>query len=261
MPRTIVPYRSADVTLERFGAVVSRHGHSKLAVLRSVAIVVVLSLVGLSALASLASQEPGEGTVAPFVILIIACAAAVALVVRALGSRGMHLELRERGLIRRARRGEVGMLWDDVIELRVSRRNVQRWVRDRCALLAADGGRLALTDELSGIAGVCSRIEGECARRQLPRVLSELDAGRAVAFGPFALTADGIAHGARRLTWKEVGGATVVAGLIVIGDATHGIRILPKRGGLIAWARERYEEVPNAAVLLTVVERSAGGRR
>jgi hypothetical protein len=256
-----VPYRSADVTLERFGAVVSRHGHSKLAVLRSVAIVVVLLLVGLSALASLASLEPGEGIVAPFVILIIACTAAVSLVIRALGSRGVHLELRERGLIRRGRGGEVGMLWDDVIELRVSRRDVRRWLRDGCTLLAADGRRFALTDELSGMAGVCSRIEEESVRRQVPRVLADLDAGRGVAFGPFELTTDGIAYGARRLAWKEVGGATVVAGLIVIGDATRGIRILPKRGGLIAWARERYEEVPNAAVLLSVVERSAGGRR
>ncbi len=142
MPPMTVPYRSADVTLERFGAVVSRHGRSKLAVLRSVAIVVVLSLVGLSALASLASQEPGEGIVAPFVILMIACTAAVALILRALGSRGVH---RERRLIRRARGGEVGMLWDDVIELRVSRRDVRRWLRDGCTLLAADGGRLALT--------------------------------------------------------------------------------------------------------------------
>ncbi len=254
MPATTAAYRSADLTLERFGAVLERHGHSKLAVLRSVAMAVGLSLVGVSALVSLVWQDvdPVDGLVA-FVVGTVACTAAVAIVVRAFGSRGVQLELRERGLTLRARGRDVGMLWDDVVELRVSRRNVRRWLRDGCTLLAADGGRLALTDAVSGIAGVCSFIEGECAQRQLPRMLADLGAGRAVLFGPFALTTDGITHRDRRLTWKEVGGARVMTGLIVIGDATRGIRILPKGGGLIAWAMERYDEVPNAAVMLAVV--------
>jgi hypothetical protein len=257
---TNVPYRSADLKLERFGAVVAQHRHSKLAVLRSIAILVGLSVVGVTAWSSavdLLESDRLDGIVVALVIGVIACTAALGVIVRALRSRGLHLELRQHGLIHRARGVEVGMLWEDVAELRVSRRNVRRWERNACTLLATNGRRLELTDELTGIADVCTRVEHENVRRQLPRALADVQAGRVVAFGPFVVTSDGLSHREHLLAWNEVGGAAVVQGFLVIGDATRGIRILPKRDGIIAWARERYAEVPNAAVLLAVVKHFA----
>jgi hypothetical protein len=256
-----VPYRTADATLARFGAVVARYGHSKLAIVRSFVMLAVLSLLGVSSCVAAVDQLQGgrsDGIVVNLAVGVIMCTAALGVIVRALRSRGLHLELRQHGLIRRARGAEVGMLWEDVAEVRISRRNVRRWERNACTLLATDRRRLELTDELSGIAEVCSRVEQENVRRQLPRALADVQAGRAVAFGPFAATRDGLSHRERLLPWKEVGGAAVVQGLLVIGDTTRGIRILPKRDGIIAWARHRYADVPNAAVLLALVEHSSG---
>jgi len=258
---TSVPYRTADQTLERYGPVVARYGHSKLAMLRSVVVLVGLSLLGVPACTSAVDQlQSGRnnGLVVDLFVGAIACIAALGLIARTLRSRGLHLELRQHGLIHRARGVEVGVLWEDVAELRVSRRNIRRWERNACTLVATNGRRLELTDELTGIAEVCSRVEQENVRRQLPRALAGVHAGRAVAFGPFAVTREGLSHRERLLTWKEVGGAAVVKGLLAIGDATRGIRILPKHDGIIAWARQRYAEVPNAALLLTLVEHLAG---
>jgi len=256
---TSVPYRTAEQTLERFGAVVAEYGLSKVAVLRSVVFLIVLSAIAFTSCSSVVDQlQHDRLIVATLVVGVIACTAVLGVIVRALHSRGLHVELRQLGLVHRTRAREVAMLWDDVAEMRVSRRNVRRWERHACTLLAADRRRLELTDELSGIAEVCSRVEQQIVRRQLPRALADVQARRAVAFGPFAVTRDGLSHRERLLPWKEVGGAAIVDGRLVIGDATRGIRLLPKRDGIIAWARERYAEVPNAAVLLALVERLAG---
>jgi hypothetical protein len=256
---TSVPYRTAEQTLERFGAVVAQYRLSKLAVLRSVVFLVVLSAIAFTSCSSVVDQlQHDRLIIAILVVGVVACTAALGVIVRALRSRGLDLELRQHGLVLRTRRGEVAMLWDDVAEMRVSRRNVRRWERNACTLLAADRRRLELTDELSGIAEVCSRVEQEIVRRQLPRALADVQAGRAVAFGPFAVTKDRLSHRERLLPWKEVGGAAIMEGRLVIGDATRGIRVLPKRDGIIAWARERYAEVPNAAVLLALMEHLAG---
>jgi hypothetical protein len=256
------PFRTADSTFERFGAVIAQYGRSKLAVLRSAGLVIALCLIGLSAFTStvdlLEGGEP-ERSVASLVVGVVTFAAAAAVIVRALGFRGLHLELRQHGLIRRVGGVEVGMLWEDVAELRVARRSIRRWTRWGCSLRSGDGRRLELTDQLARIAEVCSRVEHESVARLLPRVLTDLEAGRAVAFGPFVVTRNGVEHRERHLAWAKVAQARVMGRLLVIGDATNGIRVLPKRDGIMAWAPELYAEVPNAAVLLAVVKRLASG--
>jgi hypothetical protein len=106
-------YRSADLVTERFGPIVARHERSIWVVLRTFLFAAGLLVVGLSALLSLAATVEGEskdGVFFPLFLGAIGCTAAVALVARAFGSRGTHLELRERGLIHRTRRAEIAIL-------------------------------------------------------------------------------------------------------------------------------------------------------
>jgi hypothetical protein len=54
-------------------------------------------------------------------------------------------------------------------------------------------------------------------------------------------------------------GAVVVGATIAVGNRSDGVRVLPKRDGIVAWAKEAYADVPNGAVLLALVERLKEG--
>jgi hypothetical protein len=257
---TPVPYRAADSGNERFGALVESYGRSKRAALRSVAIMGFLLLMGLEAcLSSLDGLDDRAADTSVVGMLVGATALLVATFFarRMLALRGLRLELREHGLVYRVRRAETVMLWDDVSSVTVTRRNIRRWARDRCVLVARDGGRLVLSDPLQNIAALCSRVEEETVRRLLPRAMADLQAGHALAFGPFEVTKDGLAHASRGLAWNDVADALAMKGVLVVSDR-HGIRVLPKRDGIIAWAKAPCDQVPNAAVLLRLVQQLKG---
>jgi hypothetical protein len=257
---TPVPYRAEDSSKERFGALVESYGRSKLALLRSVAIMGFLLLIGLNACLS-SLDGPDDRAVDTWVVGIFVGATAFLAVLlfglRMFALRGLRLELREHGLVYRVRSAETVMLWDDVAQVTVTKRDIRRWVRDRCVLVARDGGRLVLSDQVQGIVAICSRVEEETVRRLFPQALADLQGGHALAFGPFQVTKERLAHASRSLAWNDVAGAVVMKGVFVVSDK-HGIRVLPKRDGIIAWAKARCDEVPNAAVLLRLVQQLKG---
>jgi hypothetical protein len=255
------PYRAAGAVEPQLGALVDSYAPSTLAGVRSVVLFGVLLLLGILTLASTfggLDNRPADTLVFGLLAGMACCLGAVGVAVRWRATRGMHLEVREHGLTYRVGSRETVLLWEDVAEVRVTRTNVRRWDLGGCVLVGKDGNRIVLTSQLRGIDAIGSTVERESVRRQVPRVLAELDAGRTVPFGPFAVSKAGLAHGSRELAWRDVAGATVGNGIIAIGDTTRGIRVLPKRGGLIAWAGASYDEVPNAAVLLALVQRLKG---
>ncbi len=249
------PYRVADPSPERYGPLVVQYGRSPFAVARSLGLAALMALLGLGSFISVAGPlEEGapQDRVAALMAGCIAWTVAAALTVYMVRSRGLQLELRRHGLIHRTHRRMVAMLWDDVVELRVTRRNLRRWSGDSCTLVSRDGQRLELTDQLSGVDEISARLERDHVLRLLPGCVSAVKEGRTVAFGPFTVSAEGLAHRDRRLAWKEVGGGGTAGHLLVVGDVRNGIRVLPK--GIVAWAREPYDEIPNAAVLLALVQ-------
>jgi hypothetical protein len=257
---TPVPYRAADSSKERLGALVESYGRSKRAALRSVAIVGFLLLLGLEACLSSLDGLDDRAVDTSVVGMLVGATALLAVLLlgrRMLASRGLRLELREHGLVYRVRRAETVMLWEDVAQVTVTRRNIRRWARDRCVLVARDGGRLVLSNQLQGIVAICSKVEEETVRRLFPRAKADLQAGHSLAFGPFQVTEERIVHGSRGLAWNDVADAVVMKGVFVVSDR-HGIRILPKRDGIIAWAKAPCDEVPNAAVLLRLVQQLKG---
>ena len=256
------PYRTAETDDVRLGALVRSYARSNFAVARSLLFMGALLIIGLQACpSSLGGLEdrPAGTLVIGVMVGATAFMAALAVGFRLITSRGSHLELREHGLAYRFRQAKVVMPWDDVVEVRVTRRSLHRLDQDRCVLVAKDRHRMELTDHLQDIAEICSRVEQESVRRLVPPALASLQAGRAVAFGPFEVTKGGLTHASRQLRWSDVADAVVARGFIVVGDTKRGIRVLPKRGGIIAWAKARYDEVPNAAVFLTLVKTLKGG--
>jgi hypothetical protein len=256
------PYRAAGAVEPQLGTLVGSYTPSPLAGARSVVLFVVLLLLGISTLASTLGgldNRPADTLVFGLLAGMACCLGAVGVAVRWRATRGMHLGVHEHGLTYCVGSRETVLLWDDLAEVRVTPTTIRRWFGG-CVLVDKDGNRMVLTSHLRGIDAIGSIVEQESVRRQVPRVLADLEAGRTVPFGPFAVSKAGLAHGSRELAWCDVAGATVDEDVIAIGDTTRGIRVLPKRGGIIAWAGASYDEVPNAAVLLALVQRLKGTR-
>lgn len=204
------------------------------------------------------ATDDGAAVVFIPVFSLISMGAALVLVVRTFRSRDLSLDLRELGFIRRAAGVETECLWDDVRDLRLTWRHIRRWRLDGCTVTLNDGRRIALTDELEDIREIRATVERECVSRLVRSSLAAIDAGRPVPFGPFVATREGLGHRQRELPWKDVQGAKILNTKIAVGDRTQGISLLPKRDGIVAWAQEPYEDVPNAAVMLAVVDRLKG---
>jgi hypothetical protein len=257
------PYRTAEALLERLGPSVRLYRRSKPALLRTAAIVLLLLVPPLVTVASLLSGDAADddgGAVFVLVFGLISMGAALVLALRTFRSRDLSLDLRELGFIHRVGGVERELLWDDVRDLRLTWRDIRRWRRDGCTVTAKDGRRFALTDELEGIREIRAAVERECVSRLVRTSLAIIDAGSPVPFGPFVATREGLGHRHRDLPWKDVQGAMMVGAKIAVGERTQGIRVLPKRDGIVAWAQEAYEDVPNAAVMLAVVNRLGGER-
>lgn len=258
----LAPYRAAGVPVEELGDVTALHRRSKLALLRTALLVAGLLVIALAAFARAfeqLTQGAPEDSLVAVVSLVVgtgALAVGVMLALSAIRSRDLRLEIRELGLRLRVAGVVRTMLWDDVREVRIAWRHVRR-ARDRhrYTLVAKDGRSLVVTDALAGIHEIRSAIERECVRRLLPEAIVSVEAGRGVPFGPFVVTKDGLTCGAKKLAWKDMKGTLVVRGLIAVGDKTEGIRVLPKRDGVVAWAKAAYADVGNAAVMMALVER------
>jgi hypothetical protein len=261
---TTPPYRAAGNDETRLGAVIETYGRSRLADLRSGALIGALLVIGIQAgVPSL--NVPDDRSVAGFVYPLLVCAgaffAAIALAARTFASRGlMQLELREGGFVYRTRRAHVPVLWEDVSEVFLTRRAIRRYELDRCVVITSNGRRVALTDQLRCIGKICTRIEEETTRRLLPATLGRLEAGGTATFGPFRVTQGSLAYQTEPLEWKDVGDVLIAKGLFVVGDAKHGISVMPKRDGVIAWAKVRTREIPNVAVLTALIKHFTRGR-
>jgi hypothetical protein len=173
----------------------------------------------------------------------------------------MQLELRERGFVYRTRRAHIPVLWDDVSEVFLTTRAIRQLAFARCIILTTNGRRVALTNHFHGIAQISARVEEETARRLLPLALLRIEGGDTAVFGPFHVTRTSLAYETRRLDWKNVGDVVIARSLFVVGDATQGIRFLPKKDGVVAWAKPRSSEIPNVAVLTALIKHFRGASR
>jgi hypothetical protein len=253
-------YRTVDALAERLG-------RSKRVYRPTLASTVVSGLFGLVlvcyALAALEATVSDEAAFAPaalFWIFVFGVAGA-GLLAHALRSRGLSFELREHGFVHRAGRVETVARWDELSEVRatLSLRHNSRSGRFGYVVSLAGGRKVELPHALEGIDDIRARLDEETVRTLLPRAIADVEAGRAVAFGPFVATGEGLAFGGEALPWREVTGATTVRGVLAVGDKAK-VTLLPKRDGVLAWAKAQYVDVPNGALLVALVDHFKGGR-
>ena len=249
-------YRTPGSPGERLGERVASFGRSKLAMARSVVVIGVLFGFGLVAFSPLASM-PDTASVDHAGVLVVCMLVGGAAWIAMLGAamllvsgRGERIDLHEQGLVHRTRRRQAVVAFDDVAEIRKTRHELG-WL-DQCVVVGKDGTRVVMTDRLALYRRACDAVVSEVARRQVARLLGELRANRTVPFGPFVATKEGLSHEGRQIPWSEVAGVVVGANFIAVADVAGGVKLL--KGRVVAWAKERYEDVPNAAVFAEVVE-------
>jgi hypothetical protein len=176
--------------------------------------------------------------------------------------RRIRLELREFGVLLSRPPVESKILWDDVAELKIAVLWPGGWSeRIRYTLVAKDGQRLDLEDDMENFGRIRAVTEAEIVRRHMPPAIESLEAGRTVSFGPYELTKSGVRHRGKGLAWRDVRGAALVRGIVAVGSRSDGIRVLPKREGVMAWATEKVDDVPTAPVMLALATRLCKGAR
>jgi Family of unknown function (DUF6585) len=122
----------------------------------------------------------------------------------------------------------------------------------RHVLTTAAGERMAIGASIGDVHELVDEIRERIVDQKLESLRVRVADGDPVRFGAFAATADGIAAGAGKLAWSDVGSVDAEAGEVVV-RTRDGER----------WASAALEEVPNAFLLAEVAEHAgkSGGSR
>lgn len=260
----MTPYRSAD-ELEHLGPAVCAHESSTKPSIRGVLVSLGLLVIGLApflaAWSALTSEEHDGAAKSVLVMLVSAVAMGIAVwgIVASVRPRKTRVEVYEHGVVLRTSPRPQAMLWTRVGEVLLH----GRCDRDDVAavtVISDDGTRLTVGNELSGFAELRSTIERETSSRLLEGALARLDRDRTVAFGPFEVTHDELRHADQRLPWRDVDQCIFTRGVVAVGSRTRKLRILPKRDGVLGWARVPSGSVPNAKVFLSLVTHLRGSK-
>jgi hypothetical protein len=254
------PYRTVDTLTERLGASFRVHRLSVLASAGTLLLATTLLVPPLLVLDEIATGTAESMTPLELVLAPVLFAAAICLFVRFFRTRDLRLDLRLHGFVHRARGVETVVPWEDVTRIRaiVSVLHSSRSGRFGYVVTSKGGAKVELPYAFEGIQEIRGVLERECARHLLPAAVAEIEARRPVSFGPFVATSAGLSYDERMLPWNEIKGAAVVRGMLAVGDKVDGIGLLPKREGVIAWARAPYVAIPNGPVLLALVEHLKG---
>ncbi len=118
-------------------------------------------------------------------------------------------------------------------------------------LLTADGKEFNVAGGIQERRLLVQKIKDRMTNLLLPTMLESLREGKAISFGPLALRRTGIEHKGEQMPWDEVK-------KIDTTDSATGRRDMwvHRKGDLFAWAKFRFEEVPNHFVLLELIRRN-----
>ncbi|REE96458.1 DUF6585 family protein [Thermomonospora umbrina] len=174
----------------------------------------------------------------------------------ALRGRGSAVYLFASGLVRVSREGTTPYRWEELTGVTVT--GVQpkpgRPTRWRFAVTAAGGGGFEVGDELPGVRELGDVLVSEITRRVLPAYLAAIEEGRALRFGPFIVSGEGVEKDGRRVPWESVGDAGSGNGLVYV-------RRRDGSGTLSATAGEVPNAVAFAVLCRRVREAPAGSPR
>jgi len=255
-------YRSADQDLGR-----SLHVHrsSTKGKVRGVLILVGISVIGLASfLAAFDSwNDDAEGAVKSLLVMVassVAIGCAAWGLVTAVRSRETRVDVCEHGVVLHADRKETAILWGNMREVLLDGRGDREGV-SALTVVAADGTRLTVGDEIAKFDDLRAAIEQETTSRLFDEALARLEDDRAVGFGPFELTKEGLRHAEQQLPWRDVERGALTRGVLAVGSRANQLRVLPKRDGVLAWASAPCGTVPNPAVFLSLLSHLRGASK
>ena len=258
------PYRIVDARVERLGPSLRVHRRSAGATVVSLLLASSLLVPPFFVIADISSGTTESMTPSGFLFALFLACAAVSILVHVFRTRDLRIDVRTHGFVHRVRSIETGVPWEDVaaIVATVGIRHSARSGRFGYILTTRGGARIELPHTFEGMVELRSVLEKECVRHLLPVAVAELRAHRPVSFGRFIATHAGLSFDDRALPWSAVKGAAVVRGWLAVGDRGNGIGVLPKRDGIVAWAKAPYVDVPDGPVLLALMEHfKASARR
>jgi hypothetical protein len=183
---------------------------------------------------------------------MLACAAflgvvgAAALLSPVVG-RKRRIGVHARGLRLVDGRKEVALHWDE-IESVTSHMTRRSGVVHHHHRIRGPGGEIAFGTGIEKVADLAATVEREVFPRVSRRAEESLAAGQSVAFGPIVAEPAGLRHDERLLPWSAVESCGFDFGRLVVRS----------RSGSRPWTEVEAKDVPNAPVLVRIVETRIG---
>lgn len=147
-----------------------------------------------------------------------------------------------------ARWDEVTEVWQNVIE--TYRGSAHTNTTHIYTMRLADGRKFVFNNQVDKIAGLGAAMQKACAERLFPRARAAYDAGKTVAFSPFAVSHTGLSQGGKTLPWEQVERVELRRGMLHIRQ----------KGQRRDWAFAMASKIPNLPVLMALANQNMSKR-
>jgi hypothetical protein len=168
--------------------------------------------------------------------------------------RGISVRLTNEGLEAQGPLRKRACRWDEVEETtwemrKISTKQAELDPSRLFHLRCRNGRRISLDDRIPEFELMMDCVLNQLVRCLLPRYLERLRNGQTLAFGPFVVTRDGIDCQTTVVEWSQIERAWIREGIIS----------LTKHGSWIDWGKKSVTEVPNAHLLIALVNAILAG--
>jgi hypothetical protein len=215
-----------------------------------------LALSGLMVYALLGgpARRAGFGVFKGILVGIALLSGGIATLWRAVRSEKLQVYVFARGLARVQGSQADVFHWEDVNEVRrnanVKTKGLTVSKSSQLILKLRDGRQLVFDESLSRFKDLHALVEEHTRDFMLTALREALKAGAVVAFGPLAVSAEGISHGSQALPWAECAGVKNSGGSLIVS----------RTGVKRPFCKVPLEEVPNPHVLTALANNLTGTR-
>lgn len=228
-------------------------------VARVLYIIFALILFILAAIFFAAGASGGDigGAIALIVIGLLFVAGGGYLIWRAISALGTRIQLFEGGFNVIKGSKTTAASWNDVSQItqRIVRQTyygIPIWTSYSYNLQLTNGEKLRFTETIGKVRQMGEAMQRQITQALTPRALQALQSGASLPFGKLSVNPMGISNGNETLPWNQISNVNAVSGAIVIG----------KVGKKLRWAGVSIAKIPNAYVLLSLIDimRRGGGQ-
>ena len=160
----------------------------------------------------------------------------------------------ERGFAYRDRTGLQTWRWDDILTMtsaitRHYHNGIYTGTTHIYTLLNRQNQKLKLVDSIGKVEDLAKTIDTNIFPLLYPRAVDQYNAGEMLAFGPLAISKQGITIGEKTYPWGAVKEVSIHHGIL---------KVTKKEGGWFTGARASASVIPNLRVLLAIIQQVVG---